>query len=181
MVFVKTITIGKRLNPWSEDLQPTESFMRIVRETQIKPDRYYLETCMHQTLSENYGHNDHPLKIRVHTPPQDHNEEDSHIHSPCPSNWSDNLLEINQNKDEDRNRTEQPDNHILTLTGTRVPQDVLAHIGTTLRQPQTMPQALQIQEQNKIKQNGKPRQKTRPPYKTWNWKKTTKQDEQELK
>ena len=31
-------------NPWSEDLKPTESFMRIVREMQIKPDRYYLET-----------------------------------------------------------------------------------------------------------------------------------------
>ena len=49
-------------NPWSEDLQPMESFMRVVRETQIKPDSYYLETCMHQTLSENYGHNDHAPK-----------------------------------------------------------------------------------------------------------------------
>ena len=37
-------------NPWSEDLQPTESFMKLVRETQIKPDRYYLEMAMHQTL-----------------------------------------------------------------------------------------------------------------------------------
>ena len=63
-------------NPWSEDLQPTESFMSIVRETQIKPDRYYLETCMHQTLSENYGHNDHAPTVWVHTPPQDDNEED---------------------------------------------------------------------------------------------------------
>ena len=89
-------------NPWSEDLQPTESFMRIVREMQIKPDRYYLETCMCQTLSENYGHNDHAPKIREHTPPQDNNEEDLCIHSPCPSNWSDDLLEIDQNKDEDR-------------------------------------------------------------------------------
>ena len=72
-------------NPWSEDLQPTESFMRIVREMQIKPDRYYLETYKPQTLSENYGHNDHAPKIRVHTPPpQDNNEEDLHIHSPLP-------------------------------------------------------------------------------------------------
>ena len=30
-------------NPWSEDFQPTESFMKTVREMQIKPDRYYLE------------------------------------------------------------------------------------------------------------------------------------------
>ena len=44
----------------------------------------------------------------------------------------------------------------MTLTGTRVPQDVLAHASTTLRPPQTVPQALQIQEQNKTKQNGKP-------------------------
>ena len=26
-------------NPWSEDLQPTESFMKVVREIQIKPDK----------------------------------------------------------------------------------------------------------------------------------------------
>ena len=30
----------------------------------------------------------------------------------------------------------------MTLTGTRVPQDMLAHTNTTLRQPQTVPQAL---------------------------------------
>ena len=37
-------------NPWSEDLQPSESFMKVVRETQIKPDKYYLETVMHQNF-----------------------------------------------------------------------------------------------------------------------------------
>ena len=58
------------------------------------------------------------------------------------------------------------------MTGTRVPQDVLAHASTTLRMPHTIPQALIIQEQNnKTKQNGRPKQKTRPPYKTWTWKK----------
>ena len=36
-------------NPWSEDLHPTETFMRIVRETQIEPNRYYLETIMNQS------------------------------------------------------------------------------------------------------------------------------------
>ena len=168
-------------NPWSEDLQPTESFMRVVREMQIKPGRYYLETCMCQTLSENYGHNDHAPKVWVHTPPQDDNEEDLQIHSPCPSNWSDDLLEIDDNKAQNNKHMNQPANQIINLTGTRVPQDMLAHASTTLRIPQTMPQALQIQEQNKTKQNGKPRQKTRPPYKTWMWKRPQKHDEQERK
>ena len=68
----------------------------------------------------------------------------------------------------------------MTLTGTRVPQDVLAHASTTLRPPQTVFQALQIQEKNnRTKQNGTPRQKTRPPYKTWTWKRPQKQDKQE--
>ena len=39
-------------NPWSEDLQPTEPFMKVVRETQVKPDKFYLENVMHQTLCE---------------------------------------------------------------------------------------------------------------------------------
>ena len=136
-------------NPWSEDLQPMESFMRVVREMQIKPDHYYLETCMCQTLSENYGHNDHAPKVWVHTPPQDDNEEDLQIHSPCPSNWSDDLLEIDDNKAQNNKHMNQPANQIINSTGTRVPQDMLAHASTTLRIPQTMPQALQIQEQNK--------------------------------
>ena len=135
-------------NPWSEDLKPMESFMRVVREMQIKPDSYYLETCMRQTLSENYGHNDHVPKVWVHGPPQDDNEEDLQIHSPCPSNWSDDLLEIDHNKDKDKEQTEQSTKHLMTLTGTRVPQDVLAHTSTTLRMPHKIPQALIIQEQN---------------------------------
>ena len=166
-------------NPWSEDLQPTESFMRKIRETQIKPDRYYQENCMCQTLSENYGHNGHEPKVWVYGPPQDNNEENLRIHSPCPSNWGDNLLEIDHNKDKDKKQTEQSAKHVKTLTGTRVPQYILAHTSTTLRLPQTMPQALQIQEQNKTRQNGRPKQKTRPPYKTWTWKKPQKQDDQE--
>ena len=40
-------------NPWSEDHHPTESFMKIVRETQIEPNRYYLETVMGQSLYDN--------------------------------------------------------------------------------------------------------------------------------
>ena len=175
-------------NPWSEGLQPAESFMRVVREMQIKPDSYYLETCMHQTLSENYGHNGHAPKVWVYGLPQDNNEENLQIHSPCPSNWSDDLLEIDHNKDEDKKQTEQSTKHVMTLTGTRVLQDVLAHASTTLRwgglkpTPHTIPQALIIQEQNnKTKQNSRPKQKTRPPYKTWTWKKPQKQDDQERK
>ena len=49
--YCQIITIMKQpFNPWSEDLQPTESFMTIVRETQIEPNRYYLETVMNQSL-----------------------------------------------------------------------------------------------------------------------------------
>ena len=44
-------------NPWSEDLQPTETFMKIVRETQIEPNRYYLETVMNQPLYDNFATN----------------------------------------------------------------------------------------------------------------------------
>ena len=171
-------------NPWSEDLQPMESFMRVVREMQIRPDRYYLETCMHQTLGKNYGYGDHMPNVCIYgqLPPRDNNDEDLQIQSPCPSNWSDDLLEIDNNKAKSKEQTEQPANHIMTLAGTRVPQDVLAHASTTLRLPQTVPQALKIQEQNnKTKQNGKPKQKTRPPYKTWTWKRPQKQDEQEQK
>ena len=47
---------------------------------------------------------------------------------------------------------------------------------TTLRLLQTMPQVLKTQ-----KQNGKAKQKTRPPYMTWTWKKPQKQDSQEQK
>ena len=87
-------------NPWSEDLQPTESFMRVVREMQIRPDRYYLETCMHQTLGKNYGCGNHMPNICIYgqLPPRDNNDEDLQIQSPCPSNWSDDLLEIDNNK-----------------------------------------------------------------------------------
>ena len=89
--------------------------------------------------------------------PDNNDDEDLQIQSPCPSNWSEDLLEIDNNIDESKEQTEQPTNHVMTLAGTRVPQDVLAHASTTLRLPQTVPQALKIQEQNnKTKQNGKP-------------------------
>ena len=60
------------------------------------------------------------------------------------------------------------------MTGTRVPQNMLSVASTTLRLPQTVPQALKTQ-----KQNGKTNQKTRPPYFTWTWQKSQKQDDPE--
>ena len=165
-------------NPWSEDLQPTESFMKIVREMQIKPDRYYLETVMHQTLCENYAFNNYMPKLTVYgqLPPQDNNDENRQIQSPCPSNWSDDLYVVDDNNDKNMGQTDQPTDQPTTLTGTRVPQDMLADASTTMRLPQTVPQALKTQ-----KQNGKTKQKTRPPYMTWTWKKSQKQDGPEQK
>ena len=95
--------------------------------------------------------------------------------SPCPSNWSDDLQVIENSKDENKDQTEQPTEQIVTLTGTRVPQDILMDNSTTLRLPQTMPQVLKTQ-----KQNGKTK-KTRLPYATWTWKRPQKQDGQEQK
>ena len=114
-------------NPWSEDLQPTESFMKIVRETQIKPDRYYLENAMHQSLYENYALNSYIPKVTVieQLPPQENNDENRQTQSPCPSNWSDYLLHVEDDTD-DKNpkQTDQYTNQPTTLTGTRVPQDM---------------------------------------------------------
>ena len=64
-------------NPWSEDLQPTESFIRLVREMQIRPDRYYLEMAMHQTLGENYGYSNYMPNVWIYgqLPPGDDNDE----------------------------------------------------------------------------------------------------------
>ena len=59
--------------------------------------------------------------------------------SPCPSNWSDDLYVVDDNKDENMEQTDQPTENPTTLTGTRVPQDILADTSTTLRLPQTMP------------------------------------------
>ena len=165
-------------NPWSEDLQPTESFMKVVRETQTKPDKFYLENAMHQTLYENYGFNNYMPNVLVYgqLPPQDNSDKNRQIQSPCPSNWSDDLYIVDDNKDENMEQTDQPTENPTTLTGTRVPQDVLVDTSTTLRLPQTMPQVLKIQ-----KQNDKTKQKTRPPYMTWTWKKSQKQDGPEQK
>ena len=43
--------------PWSGDHEPSETFMRIVRETEIKPNSYYLETMMNQSLTNDFAVN----------------------------------------------------------------------------------------------------------------------------
>ena len=55
--------------PRSEDHDPSESFQKIVRETQIEPNSYYLETIMRQSLTNNFAINcNHP---KVNTAEQD--------------------------------------------------------------------------------------------------------------
>ena len=55
--------------PWSEDHEPSESFQKIVREMQIEPNSYYLETIMRQSLVNNFATNcNHP---KVNTVEQD--------------------------------------------------------------------------------------------------------------
>ena len=43
--------------PWSEDHEPSESFQKIVRDTQIEPNSYYLENIMRQSLVNNFATN----------------------------------------------------------------------------------------------------------------------------
>ena len=119
-------------NPWSEDHEPSESFQKIVRETQIEPNSHYLETIMRQSLFSNFGlNNNRPKVITVEQdiPP----ETEPPRYSPCPSNWSDDLLQVNDESDNENpdqtgpptteNDTDQP----TTSTGTCVPQDPSAH------------------------------------------------------
>ena len=114
-------------NPWSEDLQPTESFVKIVRETQIKPDKFYLENAMHQSLYENYALDSYIPKVTVieQLPLQENNDENRQTQSPCPSNWSDYLLHVEEDiDDENPKQTDQSTDQPTTLTGSRVPQDI---------------------------------------------------------
>ena len=190
-------------NPWSEDLHPTETFMRIVRETQIEPKRYYLETIMNQSLYDNFAVNSYRPKVTVvkQQTPQEDNDNNRQTQSPCPSNWSDCLHVEDDTNDENTEQTEQPTDQPTTLTGTQVPQDTQADANTIVRLPQTVPQALKIHKQNgKSKRNlteAMPKvvvgnanplweqmpspPKTRQPYMTWTWVKSQKQDDPEQK
>ena len=106
-------------NLWSDDFQPSETFMRIVRETQIEPNRSYLETIMNQSLYDNFAMNCHQPKVTVvkqQTPQEDDNNRQTQ--SPCPSNWSDYLHMADNTDDENMEQTEQPTDQPTTSTGT---------------------------------------------------------------
>ena len=113
--YCQNIIIEKQLSTHGvEDLQPTESFMRLVRERQIKPDSYYLETCMHQHLGENYGYSNYMPNVLIYgqLSPRDDNDKNLQIQSPCPSNWSDDLQVRDKNRDKSKEQTDQPANQI---------------------------------------------------------------------
>ena len=78
--------------PWSGDHEPSEMFMRIVREIQIIPNSYYLETVMDQSLTNNFAINCHQPKVKMveQDVPQD-NKINTQRQSPCSSNWNDYL------------------------------------------------------------------------------------------
>ena len=109
--------------------------------------------------------------------------------APCSSNWSDYLHVADDTDNESTDQTEPltDPNQPTTSTGTQVPQDTHADANTVVRLPQSVPQALTIQNQkSKSKCNiteampivvvGNANQlweqmpsppKTRPPYMTW--------------
>ena len=149
-------------NPWSKDHEPSESFQKIVRETQIEPNSHYLETVMRQSLYSNFGlNNNRPIVNTVqHNVPQ--TQPESPRYSPCPSNWSDDLLRVNydaefENPEQTDPPTENDTDQPTMSTGTRVPQDLSAQPNTVMRLPHSAPKTLPKTQ--------KP--KTRPPYATW--------------
>ena len=134
-------------NPWSEDLQPSETFMRIVREMQIQPNAYYIEATMHQTLGNNFGINSYQPKLTVieQENPQDE-EPNRQIQSLCPSNWSDYLHVEDDTDNKSTDKTEPLTDQLTTSTGTRVPQDTDTDAKTVVRLSQSVPQALTVQK-----------------------------------
>ena len=126
--------------PWSEDHEPSESFQKIVRETQIEPNSYYLETIMRQSLVNNFAINCNCPK--VNTIEQDTQQDAGPSRqSPCPSNWSDYLHVENDTNNESQDQTEPPteaDPDQPTTSGSiHVPQDPHADLTTILRLPKT--------------------------------------------
>ena len=111
-------------NLWSEDHEPSETFLKIVREKQIEPNSYYLEMVMNQSLVNNFAIN--CTRPKVTTIEQDTPQEDkTNTQSPCPSNWSDYLHVEDDTDNESPDQTEPPTdpNQPTTSTGTHIPQD----------------------------------------------------------
>ena len=135
--------------PWSEDHSPSESFQKIVRETQIEPNLYYLETIMRQSLVNNFATNCNQPK--VNTVEQDTQPEAGPSRqSPCPSNWSDYLHVENDTNNENLDQTEFPmeanPDQPTASRGICVPQDPYTDSNAILRLPKTVPKALTIEE-----------------------------------
>ena len=113
--------------PWSEDHEPSETFLKIVREMQIEPNSYCFEMVMNQSLVNNFAINCN--KPKVNTIEQNTPQEDGpNRQSPCPSNWSD-YLHVeddidNESPDQAEPPTEVDPNQPTTSTGTCIPQDL---------------------------------------------------------
>ena len=135
--------------PWSEDHEPSETFLKIVREMQIEPNSYYLETVMRQSLVNNFAINSN--KPKVNTIKQDTSpDNEPNRQSPCPSNWSDYLHVENDNDNKSPDQTEPPTevdpNQPTTSTGICIPQDLRVDSNAILRLPQSVPKALTIEK-----------------------------------
>ena len=132
--------------PWSEDHEPSESFQKIVREIQIEPNLYYLETIMRQSLVNNFATNCKWPK--VNTVEDTLPEAEPSRQSPCPSNWSDYLHIENDADDESPEQTEPPTDidpdQPTTSRGTHVPQNLCTDSNAILRLPKPVPKALTI-------------------------------------
>ena len=142
-------------DPWSEDHEASETFLKIVREMQIEPNSYYLEMVMNQSLVNNFAIN--CIRPKMTTIEQDASQEnETNRQSPCPSNWSDYLCIEDDMDNESPDQTETPTdpNQPTTSTGTHIPQDYHNDMNAISRLPQSVPKDLAIQkEKGKGKHN----------------------------
>ena len=102
-------------------------FMTIVREMQIEPNSYYLETVINQSLVNNFALNCNRPKVTTveqNAPKED--KTNRHSQSLCPSNWSDYLHIEDDTDDENLNQAEPltDNSQPSTSTGTCIPQDL---------------------------------------------------------
>ena len=122
-------------NPWSEDHEPSETYLKIVREMQIEPNSNYLETVMNQSLVNNFAINCNRPKVTTveeNAPQEDKTNRQSQ--SPCSSSWSDYLHVEDDMDDENSNQAEPPTDNSQpsTSTGTCVTQDLNADTNAIL-------------------------------------------------
>ena len=126
--------------PWSEDHEPSQAFQEIVRETQIEPNSYYLETIIRQSLANNFAISCNCSKVITI---EQYTQQDAgpSRQSPCPSNWSDYLHVENDTNNENQDQTEPPteaDPDQPTTSGSIcVSQDPHADLTTILKLPKT--------------------------------------------